>query len=317
MGVIVFGSLNMDLVARTPRLLQAGETVLGTEFFTTPGGKGANQAVALAKLGVSTQMVGRVGADAFGQELLESLRSTCIQTESILVDPTTHSGVAIITVAPDGENQIVGIFGANGNVDETDVQRMQQHFPADALLLQLEVPLVAVQVAAQVAHAVGIPVILDPAPVPSARLNDLYPFVDILIPNEVEASQLVGFSVHDPKTAEQAARVLQQQGAKTVIVKLGAQGALGITLTDTCFVPAFAVPAIDTVAAGDAFAGGLVAALIEGASLQQAMVWGAAAGALATTKVGAQAAMPDRATFDAFLQNHGLSLSIRETTWNE
>lgn len=307
MSIIVFGSLNMDLVVRTPRLLQAGETLIGSDFYTTPGGKGANQAVAAAKLGVSTELVGRVGEDAFGLELLAELRAVGVGVEGVLVD-ATHSGVAVITVAATGENQIIGVFGANGNVDETDVERLKTKLSdTQLLLLQLEIPIAAVKQAAQAAQAAGVRVILDPAPVPAEAIASLYPFIDILVPNEIEAGQLVGFAVNSPDTAAIAAEMLQQQGAKTVIVKLGAQGVLCATPDETFFVPAFAVEAIDTVAAGDAFAGGLAAALVEGVSLKKAVVWGAAAGALATTKKGAQAAMPDRPTFNAFLIANGVT----------
>ena len=307
MSIIVFGSLNMDLVVRTPRLLQAGETLIGSDFYTTPGGKGANQAVAAAKLGISTELVGRVGEDAFGLELLAELRAVGVGVEGVLVD-ATHSGVAVITVAATGENQIIGVFGANGNVDETDVERLKTKLSdTQLLLLQLEIPIAAVKQAAQAAQAAGVRVILDPAPVPAEAIASLYPFIDILVPNEIEAGQLVGFAVNSPDTAAIAAEMLQQQGAKTVIVKLGAQGIFCATPDETFFVPAFAVEAIDTVAAGDAFAGGLAAALVEGVSLKKAVVWGAAAGALATTKKGAQAAMPDRPTFNAFLIANGVT----------
>ena len=307
MSIIVFGSLNMDLVVRTPRLLQAGETLIGSDFYTTPGGKGANQAVAAAKLGIPTELVGRVGEDAFGLELLAELRAVGVGVEGVLVD-ATHSGVAVITVAATGENQIIGVFGANGNVDETDVERLKTKLSdTQLLLLQLEIPIAAVKQAAQAAQAAGVRVILDPAPVPAEAIASLYPFIDILVPNEIEAGQLVGFAVNSPDTAAIAAEMLQQQGAKTVIVKLGAQGILCATPDETFFVPAFAVEAIDTVAAGDAFAGGLAAALVEGVSLKKAVVWGAAAGALATTKKGAQAAMPDRPTFNAFLIANGVT----------
>lgn len=226
--VIVFGSLNMDLVTRTPRLPEAGETLIGAQFYMAGGGKGANQAVAVAKLGVATEMVGRVGGDQFGADLLSGLRSAGVGTQHVQV-------------------------------------------------------------------------ILDPAPVPPEPLTDLYPLVDLVLPNQVEATQLVGFTVHDRETATQAARVLQTQGVHTVIVKLGAQGALCATPEEDFFIPTFPVAAIDTVAAGDAFAGGLVAALVEGLPLRQATKWAAAAGALATTRVGAQSAMPDRAELQTFL----------------
>lgn len=303
---IVFGSVNMDLVSRTSRLPKPGETLMGSAFYTTPGGKGANQAVALARLGVPTQMVGRVGRDTFGRDLLESLRSVGVQTDAIAIDDTIHSGVAVITVADSGENQIIGVLGANGQLDMADVQRLTALLPqVNTLLLQIEVSLAAVRAAAQVAHQAGVRVILDPAPVPSESLADLYPLVDILVPNEVEAGQLVGFPVQDLETAAKAASILRHQGANTVIVKLGAQGVFCDTGQDAFFTPAFAVEAIDTVAAGDAFAGGLAAALVEGLPLRQAIVWGSAAGALAATQMGAQSAMPDRATFDAFLRQRG------------
>jgi ribokinase len=228
-----------------------------------------------------------------------------IDTQGILVDPETHSGVAMITVATTGQNQIIGIFGANGRLDSSDVDRLTSALTdAQYLLLQLEISLDAVQLAAAAGKAAGVPVILDPAPVQTPDLQALYPYIDLLIPNEVEASQLVGFDVYDVTTAQQAATQLQAQGVSQIIVKLGAQGAFCQTQSTACFIPAFTVEAIDTVACGDAFAGGLTAGLIAGLPLETAVLWGNAAGALAATKAGAQIAMPDRATFAAFLAQH-------------
>lgn len=307
MTVVVFGSINMDLVTRTPRLPQSSETIIGSEFFTTPGGKGANQAVAVAQLGILTQMVGRVGGDGFGHQLLERLQTAGVKIRGVHVDRSTHSGVAVITVADNGENQIIGVPGANGDLNDTDIERLLDLLPrANALLLQLEVPLTVVRRAAQAARRAGVQVLLDPAPVPEESITDLYPFVDILVPNEVEAGYLAGFPVNSPEAAAKAAALFQQQGAHTVIIKLGAQGAFCASPDDTFFVPAFPIVVVDTVAAGDAFAGGLTAALVEGKSLRQAVVWGSAAGALTATKVGAQSAMPDRATLEAFLQERGM-----------
>ncbi|MDX2228325.1 MAG: ribokinase [Leptolyngbyaceae cyanobacterium bins.349] len=307
MSVLVFGSLNMDLVSRTPRLPRSGETLIGSDFYTTPGGKGANQAVAIARLGIPTQMIGRVGGDPFGQELLAALHLAGVETDGVKIDSSTHSGVAVITVADTGENQIIGVLGANNRLDGTDVARLNQLLPqAQALLLQLEIPIATMQAAAIAAHQAGVPVLLDPAPVPNQAIAEVYPFVDYLLPNEVEAGQLVGFPVTTPESAAKAATALQAQGAKTVVIKLGAQGVYCATPTDTLFVPAFRVTVIDTVAAGDAFAGGFAAALVEGLPLEKALIWGCAAGALATTQIGAQSAMSDRATFLAFLQQHDL-----------
>jgi ribokinase len=301
-SILVFGSINMDLVTRTPRLPVAGETLQGHEFFTVPGGKGANQAVAVARLGIPTQMVGRVGNDEFGRQLLAGLQATGMQLDGILQDKTTRSGIAVITVDDAGENNIIVISGANGQIDQTDVERLSRQLPgAAALLMQLEIPLPVVQLAAQAAHLAGVSVILDPAPAQSLPL-ELYPLVDIMTPNQLEASQLVGFAVDGQETAAQASEVLRQRGVGTVIVKLGDRGVFCANAEEAFFVPAFPVQAIDTVAAGDAFNGALAVALAEGRSLQEAVVWGAAAGALCATKPGAQPSLPDRETFDTFLK---------------
>ncbi|BAZ49279.1 ribokinase [Nostoc sp. NIES-4103] len=307
MCIIVFGSINLDLVATAPRLPVPGETLLGEDFFKIPGGKGANQAVALARLGIPTQMVGRVGAHSFGAELVSNLQAAGVGIDNIFVDESVSSGVAIITVSHTGENQIIVIPGANGRVNQEDVNRLSHLLPtAKALLLQLEIPISAVVAAAQVARSANIKVILDPAPAQSNLPKELYPLVDIITPNEVEAGQLVGFAVDGEETAAKAAQVLLQRGVKSAIVKLGAKGVVCATAEETFFVPAFPVHAVDTVAAGDAFNGGLAAALYAGLSLHQAVVWGAAAGALAATKLGAQTSLPDKLTFDAFLKERGV-----------
>ncbi|RCJ39648.1 ribokinase [Nostoc minutum NIES-26] len=307
MSIIVFGSINIDLVATAPRLPVAGETLLGEDFFKIPGGKGANQAVALARLGIPTQMVGRVGADSFGAELVSNLQAAGVQTDNIFVDETVSSGVAIITVGHTGENQIIVIPGANGRVNQEDVERLSHLLPAaTALLLQLEIPIAAVVAVAKAARNANIKVILDPAPAQSNLPDELYPLVDIITPNEVEAGQLVGFVVDGEKSAAKATEILLQRGVKSAIVKLGAKGIVCATAEETFFVPAFPVHAVDTVAAGDAFNGGLAAALFTGLSLNQAVIWGAAAGALAATKLGAQTSLPDKLTFDAFLKERGV-----------
>ncbi|PIG92107.1 ribokinase [Gloeocapsopsis sp. IPPAS B-1203] len=302
--VLVFGSINMDLVTKVPHLPIPGETLLGHSFATVPGGKGANQAVAVARLGVPTAIVGRVGKDQFGQELLRNLQSDRVQTDGVYIDPSNTSGVAVIAVDDNAENHIIVIPGANGNVGEEDIKRLTQQLSAAVLLLQLEVPLFAVQKAAQAAQQTGVKVILDPAPAPTELPSELYPVVDIITPNAVEAGQLVNFRVDSLESAEKAALVLQQRGVKTAIIKLGAKGVFCATPDETFFVPAFSVKAVDTVAAGDAFNGGLAAALSQGYSLREAVVWGAATGALATTKSGAQSSLPTRETVEAFLQEH-------------
>ena len=302
MSIIVFGSINIDLIAKTPRLPLPGETLLGHNFFTAGGGKGANQAVAASQLGITTHLIGRVGGDNFGQELLTNLQFYGLNTDKILIDKSTHSGIAIIAVENSGQNNIIVVPGANNCINDTDLERLKEILPtATALLLQLEIPLQFVQLAAKLACEAGVKVILDPAPFRSDIPLDFYPLIDIITPNEVEASQLVGFPVNNPETAIQAAAKLRQLGVNNAIIKLGSKGVVCATADETFFIPAFAVEAVDTVAAGDAFNGGLAAALDAGLSLREAVVWGAAAGALCATKNGAQSAMCDRATFDAFL----------------
>jgi ribokinase len=293
MSVLVFGSLNMDLVTRTQRLPQPGETIAGYSFATVPGGKGANQAVAVARLQVPVQMNGRVGSDEFGKMLIKSLRSVGVNCDGIQVDQSCNSGVAAIAIDDAGENNIIIVPGANGRVNETDVDRLpfSNH---KVLLLQLEIPLAIVLAAAQAAHQAGVTVILDPAPAPTELPAQLYAAVDILTPNQVEAERLTGIAVRDRATATQAARALRQMGVKTVIIKMGAQGALCATELGETWIEPFEVVAIDTVAAGDAFNGGLAAALAEGRSMLEACRWGAAAGAIAATQRGAQSSMPSR-----------------------
>jgi ribokinase len=306
MTVLVFGSINMDLVVRTPRLPAPAESLPGHEFYTAGGGKGANQAVAAARLNVPTKLIGRVGGDNFGVELRQNLAATGVDTSGILTDPETTSGVALIAVDDTAQNSIIFVYGANGRLNQTDVDRLKAQLPGTkVLLLQLEVPLKSSLAAARLAHQAGVTVILDPAPAGDIPA-EFYKLVDIITPNEIEAGQLVGFPVKSEADARRAANILLERGAKTAIVKMGS---LGVAYASRLagekvegFVPAFKVKAVDTVAAGDAFNGGLAVALVEGQPLERAICWGAAAGALSATRPGAQPSMPNRAEFETFLQ---------------
>lgn len=298
MAIVVFGSLNMDLVTQVPHLPAPGETLLGTRFNTVPGGKGANQAVAAARLGASTSMVGRVGNDGFGLALCNSLRGAGVATDLVLAD-VGPSGVALINVDVAGENQIVVVPGANGNVSTADVERLPLGSEPTILLMQFEISLLAVQAAAK--RAEQHCVIVDPAPARSDLPSDFYGLVDILTPNQTEASQLTGVSIKGIPTAMEAAQILRQRGTTTGIVKLGNQGAVVASESEVFHVPAFEVTAVDTVAAGDAFNGGLAVALSEGKSLKTAVTWANAVAALSVTKSGAQSAMPTREQVDKFL----------------
>jgi ribokinase len=292
-AIVVFGSINIDLVVRTPRLPTPGETLTGHTFFTAPGGKGANQAVACARLGVPTRMVGRVGDDLFGEQLRASLRSFGVQDDGVLTTPGP-SGVALIAVDDTAENTIVIVPGANGAVSIADIPRLERALDgARALLLQLEVPIETVVAAARAAHTRGVTVILDPAPALPLP-DELYALADIITPNEHEAATLTGIAVRDDQGAIAAARALIARGARRVALKLGARGALTADAEGEQFWSPFTVTPVDTVAAGDAFNGGLAVALSEGRSFNEAIRWGLAAGALSVTRHGAQPSMPER-----------------------
>lgn len=293
--VHVFGSLNMDLVCRTPHLPQPGETVLGIRFETLPGGKGANQAVAAARLGAPTAMVGRVGEDDFGRQLIQGLQAAGVDTSGVAVDAGAPTGVAAIAVDGAGRNSIVVVPGANGRVGDDDIDRLGAHLrPGDLVLLQFEVPLPAVLAAAKAAKARGARVMADPAPARTDLPPEFFKTVEMLTPNQVEASQLTGLSVTDIPTAREAARQLVQRGVAIAIVKLGELGAVVATGDRTFHQPALPVKAVDTVAAGDAFNGGLAVALAEAMNLEAAVEFASAVAAASVTVPGAQSAMPER-----------------------
>src|SRR5215207_6175596 len=245
MSVVIFGSINMDLVVRVPRLPAPGETLIGHTFFTAPGGKGANQAVACARLGSHARMIGRVGDDVFGATLRDSLHEYGVDVAGIGVS-AGPSGVAVIAVDDAAENTIVIVAGANGMIGVEDVALLENALAdAKVLLLQLEVPISAVLAAAQAARRRGVTVILDPAPA-RALPAELYAVADIITPNETEAAALVGFAVQDQQSAERAGRVLLDRGVGTVVIKMGSQGVYWVDGARGGFVPAFRVVAVDT-----------------------------------------------------------------------
>ncbi len=302
MSIIVLGSLNMDLVATAPHLPGPGETLIGDAFVTVPGGKGANQAVACARLGAATRMIGRVGDDAFGAALRRQLEQAGADVRGVRVDAARRSGVALITVDARGENTIVVIPGANAAVGGEELAQLEAALPqARALLLQLEVPLETVIQAARLAKKHGTPVVLDPAPV-CPLPDELYGLIDVLTPNEIEAAALVGFALDGDGAAERAALSLVARGFGCVIIKRGARGATVAAESGARHFAALPVAAVDTVAAGDAFNGGLAVALADGRPRSEAVRWALAAGAVAVTRAGAQAAMPSRADVLALLK---------------
>jgi ribokinase len=305
--IAVVGSLNMDLVVRAPHLPAPGETILARSFSTAPGGKGANQAVAAAKLGAQVVMVGRVGADGFGQTLIENLRTIGVDTTCVSVDPGAPTGIALIEVDDGGQNTIVVASGANALVSRADVEAAHEEITsAMALIVQLEIPLEVVSYALELAHQANILTVLNPAPARTLP-NALYDLTDIVAPNETEASILTGIKVTDWANAEAAARLLGQRGARCVVITLGDRGALALSHGTVRRVLPFAVQAVDTTAAGDAFVAALAAGRAVGRSLDAALRFASAAGALATTKLGAQPSMPTQAELDHFIKNSSRS----------
>lgn len=288
----VVGSINMDLVVGVDRFPLPGETVTGTGFRTVPGGKGANQAVALARLGAGVDMVGRVGRDSFGDRCLEILASEGVGSEGIGRDPEAPTGTALIEVDAAGENRIVVVPGANRGVTPEYLEERLDGLPeADILLLQLEIPLESVLAALRGSRAVRI---LDPAP--ARKLPDTaLALVDYLTPNENELEALSGLPVRDPDEVGKAARLLVGRGAGTVIVKAGRKGAYIVTGEKFLHIPGFEVAAADTTGAGDTFNGAFAFALGGGLPAVEAVRFANAAAALSTTRPGAQTAMPGKA----------------------
>ncbi len=299
--IVVVGSLNMDLVVRSPRIPKPGETIIGHALHMVPGGKGANQAVAAARVGAQVAMVGRVGGDAFAQPLLANLAANRVDHTWVARDADAATGVALIEVDDAGQNSIVVVSGANARLRPADVEAAEAAIAAaQALLLQLESPLDTVLRAAQLARAGGVTVILNPAPA-RALPTELLQAVDVLIPNESETALLTGLPVDSLAEAATAAQALLAGGVSTVVLTLGERGALLAQPEGWAHFPAFPVTPVDTTAAGDAFVGGFAVALAEGRSLADAVRWGNAAGALATTQLGAQPSLPDRAALLALL----------------
>jgi ribokinase len=299
--ILSLGGINMDLVTFSDRLPADGETVVGDRFVTYPGGKGANQAVAAARMGARSAMIGRVGDDTFGPQLVDLLQSVGVETSAVGVTSETNSGIAVISVGEGGQNRIVQVLGANDACGDAEYDAVAVLLPqASALMLQLEVSVSLSIRVAELAASQGVNVILDPGPVRTVP-DEFYQWVSIITPNETEAEALVGYAIADARTAANAASELLTRGVGSAVIKLGAQGAYWADGQASGMVPAFAVEAVDTVAAGDAFNGALAVALSEGHPLESAVRWGCAAGALSVTRIGAQGSMPERDAVMALL----------------
>ncbi len=286
------------MVVKSERLPVPGETILGGAFLMAAGGKGANQAVAAARLGGEVVFIGKVGADMFGQKTIELLRNERIDTGDVRLDSEHPSGVALITVDAQGENCIVVASGANGNLLPGDVA-LEKIKQAALVVMQLEIPLGTVEYVVAEAAAHGVPVILNPAP---ARVlpDHLLKQVAILTPNQQEAEMLTGVRIDDWGSAERAAAALAGKGVKTVIITMGAEGALLLDQGKFERVAAPVVKAVDTTAAGDVFCGALAVAMMEGRPVKEAVSFACAAAAISVTRMGAQPSAPTRSEVDRF-----------------
>ena len=290
--VVVVGSLNMDLVARVQSLPRGGETLIATGFATDHGGKGANQAVAAARMGAAVAMIGRVGADDHGRQLTQALRDEGIACTHVLEDAERPSGMAMIVVDERSENSIVVIPGANHGPLLGQVQAAQAVIAtAVVLVAQLELPLDAVAQALRSARENGVVTLLNAAPA-MALPDSLLGLVDWLVVNEGEAAALAQLPVDDVDQAVAAGQALRERGARQVVVTLGAKGLVMVSADGAVQLPATPVKAVDTTGAGDTFVGAMVAALARGLGSAEALRWGQAAAAVAVTRRGAQAAMP-------------------------
>ena len=291
--ILVFGSLNMDLVVKSLRLPKNGETIRGDSFNTTPGGKGANQAVAASKMGANTEMIGRVGDDLFGKQLISYLNSQNVGTDSINIDQDSHSGIAIINIdSASGENRIIVVSGANMECGEFELEIANNLISqSDCLMIQLEIPKQISLAASQIALTHGIRSILDP--VFTIKLDNMdYKKIDIITPNQTEAEFYTGIKIVDTSSAEKASKKFLEWGVNLVVIKMGEAGAFFASAQENGLIEGFKTSVLDTTGAGDAFNAAFAIGISKGSSIPEAIKFGNAAGAIAVSKEGAQEAMP-------------------------
>ncbi len=301
--IIVIGSSNTDMVIKADRLPVPGETVIGGTFFMNPGGKGANQAVAAARLGGKVTFIAKTGNDVFGKQSLELFKSEGINTEYIFSDQKNPSGVALITVDSNGENCIVVASGANASLSPADMESAKNEIEqGEIVLMQLEIPIETVEYATEMASKNGIKVVLNPAPA-RALSDKLLKSVYIITPNKSEAEILSGIKVYDWESAKKAAEVIRVKGVNIVVITLGDLGALVCDNGTFHQVNAVKVDAIDTTAAGDTFCGALCVGISEGKSIVDSVKMAAKASALTVTRMGAQSAIPFRSELSKLVEN--------------
>ena len=292
--ITVIGSMNMDMVVQTGHIPKPGETVLGNHFFMNPGGKGANQAIAVSRLGGKVSFVGRIGNDVFGKQARQLFDEEGIETQFLIEDEDTPSGIALITVDKEGENSIVVAPGANSQLSNDDITKyFDKHTLGGILLIQLEIPMQTVQIAATCAKQNNMYVIVNPAPA-NEDIERLYNLIDIITPNISEAEILSGISINNIDDVKNAASKLVEFGVKNVIITLGKDGALILENNIFTHVPAPEVDVVDTTAAGDVFNGALAVYLSQGKSLVASVNFACQAASISVTRLGAQSTIPYR-----------------------
>ena len=294
--ILVVGSSNTDMVIKTHNFPAPGETILGGRFLMNAGGKGANQAVAAARLGGMVTFVGKIGDDIFGKQAVQQLEDEGINVDFVAVDPENPSGVALITVDKKGENSIVVAPGSNGTLSSADFDKaLAELDDSEFVLMQLEIPIPTVEHIARIAAHKQKKVVLNPAPAPAAALTDeLLQNLYIITPNETEAELLTGIKVSDEQSALKAALVLNEKGVELVIITMGSAGAFLLSNGKSEIIKAPKVEAVDTTAAGDTFNGALVVALSEGKTIQESIAFANKAAAISVTRIGAQSSVPFR-----------------------
>jgi ribokinase len=292
--ILVIGSSNTDMVIKTNKLPGPGETILGGKFLMNPGGKGANQAVAAARLGGKVTFIAKRGNDLFGNQAIGLFMREGIETKYVVKDMELPSGVALITVDSSGENSIVVAPGSNGNLKEEDIpSKIFESKKYEILMLQLEIPMSTVEYSALKASENGMKVILNPAP--ACNLSDaLLHNTWLITPNETEAGMISGTSITDIPSAERASVIIQERGVKNVIITLGETGAYVKSENYWGLIPGIKVDPVDTTAAGDVFNGALAVAVSEGKDLYEAVIFANKAAAISVTRMGAQASAPYR-----------------------
>ncbi len=302
--VLVFGGLNMGLITKVTRMPEEGETLRGSEFYASSGGKGATQAVAASRNLAEVKMIGKVGDDIFGKSLLDTLNNENIDTGHIGTDGIASTGTGVIIVDSSSQNRVIATYGANLKCDYQQLQSVNQLIDwADILMLQMEIPFELSVQAARIAKANNTTVLLDPAPASNIQMNE-YQYFDVITPNQIEAEYFTGLKVENESSAATAAEILFDRGVGTVIITVGDQGVYYKTQDESGFVASFKIDSIDTTSAGDAFNGAFASCLTKDMAIYDSVRFACAAGALAVSKKGVQDSMPYSNDIHSFMENY-------------